>query len=192
MRLNIGSCEEWLRAASMEFADDFERAGYEMPSRMRFAIAFPSTGRFGKRVGECWADDISRDHTHEIFIRADRDDPIEVLSILVHEIVHALVGSAAKHGPLFRKCALAIGLEGPMRHTTASPPLVDRLTEIAGKIGPLPHAALDWTKRPKQTTRLLKAQCLCGYTARVARLWVDRLGAPHCPRHGEMTLEGSP
>ena len=46
---------------------------------------------------------------------------------------------------------------------------------------------------PKQSTRLLKATCLecdketgadCGYTARITRKWVGKLGAPHCPAHG--------
>src|SRR5215831_1079690 len=101
------SREAWLRAAAVELASDFDAAGYRMP-RMRFAIAFPSTGRFGKRVGECWPDSHSRDQTHEIFIRADQSDPVEVLAILVHEIAHAVVGAEAKHGLLFKRCALAV------------------------------------------------------------------------------------
>lgn len=52
---------------------------------------------------------------------------------------------------------------------------------------------------PKQTTRLLKAACAhqdegedaCGYTVRVTRKWVDQLGAPHCPVHGAMEVEGA-
>lgn len=52
---------------------------------------------------------------------------------------------------------------------------------------------------PKQTTRLLKAACThqdegedaCGYTVRVTRKWVDQLGAPHCPVHGAMEVEGA-
>jgi len=52
---------------------------------------------------------------------------------------------------------------------------------------------------PKQSTRLLKAACehrdegadACGYTVRVTRKWVDQLGAPHCPVHGAMEVEGA-
>ena len=50
---------------------------------------------------------------------------------------------------------------------------------------------------PKQNTRLLKAICRgendgepCGYTVRVTRKWVDQLGAPCCPVHGSMEVEG--
>jgi len=180
--------EEWLAAAAAELSSTFEILDYRMP-KMRFAIGFPSTGRFGSAVGEHWSDKHSRDQTHEIFIRADQSDPIEVLGILVHEIVHAVVGSDAKHGPIFKKCALAVGLQGPMRSTTVGPELRARLAAIAESLGPLPHAALDWTNRKKQSTRLLKAQCHCEYTVRVARAWVEQVGPPHCPLHGEMSVE---
>jgi hypothetical protein len=181
--------EAWLAAGAAQIAPDFRAAGYRIPEKMRFSIGFPSTGRHGATLGEWWSDTHSRDRTHEIFIRADQDDPVEVLAVLTHEMVHAVVGEA-KHGPLFRKCALAVVLKGPMRHTTASPALAARLASIAEDLGPLPHAALGWSKRKKQTTRLLKAQCWCEYTVRVARTWVEQVGPPHCPLHGPMAVEG--
>jgi hypothetical protein len=184
------SREAWLAAGAGHIASDFRIAGYRIPEKMRFSIGFPSTGRQGAAVGECWSATHSHDGTHEIFIRADQDDPAKVLAILTHEMVHAAVGVEARHGPLFRKCALAVGLKGPMRHTTAAPTLAARLASIAECLGPLPHAALDWSKRKKQTTRLLKAQCWCEYTVRVARTWVERVGPPHCPLHGPMAVEG--
>jgi hypothetical protein len=45
----------------------------------------------------------------------------------------------------------------------------------------------------KQTSRLLKACCQaegCGYTVRVTSKWVDQVGAPHCPLHGAMHVDG--
>jgi hypothetical protein len=37
----------------------------------------------------------------------------------------------------------------------------------------------------------LKAECGdCGYTVRVTRKWVDDAGAPHCPKHGAMQVDG--
>jgi hypothetical protein len=73
---------------------------------------------------------------------------------------------------------------------TPSSALATRLATVAAVLGPLPHAALDWSKRKKQTTRLLKAQCECEYTVRIARTWVERVGPPHCPVHGPMAVEG--
>lgn len=181
--------EAWLEAAANELRRDFYDRSYNLPHKMRFALAFPSTGRFGKRIGEHWSPSASSDGTDEIFIRADQDDPVEVLAILVHELVHAAIGSDAKHGLIFSRCALTLGLKGPMRHTTASPALVPRLREIVSIIGPLPHAALDFSTRRKQSTRLLKAQCQCGYTIRLTRTWAERIGAT-CPLHGSMMIKG--
>lgn len=46
--------ESWLRSATNELRSFFELCGYPIPPNIRFAIAFPSSGRHGKRVGECW------------------------------------------------------------------------------------------------------------------------------------------
>jgi len=50
------SRETWLRAAANELRPYFDSCGYQLPENIRFAIAFPSTGRKGKRVGEALAD----------------------------------------------------------------------------------------------------------------------------------------
>jgi hypothetical protein len=50
------------------------------------AIGFPSTGKRGQRIGECW--DASADRTFEVLIRPDQADPMAVAAILAHELVH--------------------------------------------------------------------------------------------------------
>jgi len=58
VRLNASnqydSREAWLRAATAELRLDFRDFGYKVPDNIRFAIAFPSTGRRSAAVGECW------------------------------------------------------------------------------------------------------------------------------------------
>jgi len=47
-------------------------------------------------------------------------------------------------------------------------------------------------KPKKQRARLLKAECDgegCGYTVRITAKWVDEIGAPHCPKHGAMSID---
>src|SRR3954447_142955 len=84
--------ESWLRSATRELgATHFREHGYTLPDKIRFAIAFTSTGRKGTRVGECWDASISDDSHYEIFIRADLADPVEVLGVLVKELVHTLL-----------------------------------------------------------------------------------------------------
>jgi hypothetical protein len=133
-------------------------------------------------------------------------DPMDVLGILVHQLTHAALPPEAKHGKPFRDAALRLGLEGPMRNAMPGPALRERLNELAAALGPLPHGRLDFHQvnlagmavadRPKkQTTRMLKAECLasaCGYTVRVAARWLSDLGAPHCPKHGAMTTPPLP
>ena len=80
--------EAWLRAATSELRPYFASVGFPLAENIRFAIAFLSTGRKGKRVGECWHSSTSDDSHYEIFIRADLAEPIDVLGVLAKELVH--------------------------------------------------------------------------------------------------------
>jgi hypothetical protein len=195
------SRESWLRAAARELTPYFKTCGLSIPENIRFAIAFPSTGRQGRRVGECWHCSTSEDGNYEIIIRADIADPVEVLGVLVHELIHAVLPADAGHGKLYREAAVKVGLEGKMRHAMPSQLLRPRLEALAESLGSLPHARLNIERgrdnkpadRPKkQKARLLKAECEgdgCGYTVRITAKWVDEIGAPLCPKHGAMRVE---
>ncbi|MDZ5647159.1 transcription elongation protein SprT [Nitrospirillum sp. BR 11828] len=109
-------------------------------------------------------------------------------------------------GPKFREL-LAPHLEamGPLPHArlnfarraapglTAQPPAGDTPND-AGDNGEETHKAPPLSSAPpKQGTRLIKVSCKeCGYTARVARKWLDTVGALHCPTHGAMGNEEGP
>jgi hypothetical protein len=194
--------ESWLRAATDELRPYFERCGYPLPDRIRFAIAFPSTGRKGNRVGECWHSSTSADAHFEIFIRADQSEPEKVLGVLVHELVHVVVPVEAKHGKLYRAAAVKIGLQGKMVHAMPGELLQKRLDDLAATLGPLPHARLNIERgadnrgpadrEKKQKARMLKAECEaegCPYVVRVAASHVRNLGPPHCPKHGAMAVD---
>ena len=195
------SRESWLRSATAELRPYFDSYGYKIPENIRYAIAFPSTGRAGARIGECWHSSTSDDGNFEIIIRADIADPVEVLGVLTHELIHAVLPADAGHGKLYKDTAIKIGLEGKMRHAMPNQLLRARLAELAESLGALPHAKLNIDRgrdnRPadkpkKQRARLLKAECTgegCGYTVRITAKWVDELGAPLCPKHGVMTVD---
>ena len=173
--------ETWLNAVAEKLAPAFAERGKPLPARIRIAIGFPSTGARGKRIGECWDSAASRDGSFEILIRPDIDDPLEAAAILAHELCHAAAGLAAGHGPGFRKIALAIGLQGKMKSTTAG-------SEFIALSAPILAAAS--SKPKKQTARMIKCTCgECGYVVRTARKWIDEKGAPHCPEHGAMAAE---
>jgi hypothetical protein len=194
--------ESWLRAATDELRPYFDRCGYPLPAKIRFAIAFPSTGRNGNRVGECWHSSTSADEHFEIFLRADLSEPEKVLGVLVHELVLAVVPVEAKHGKHYRAAAVKIGLTGKMVHALPGELLQKRLDDLAATLGPLPHARLNIERgadnrgpadrEKKQKARMLKAECEvegCPYVARVAASHVRNIGPPHCPKHGPMSVD---
>jgi hypothetical protein len=89
--------------------------------------------------------------------------------VLAHELVHATVGTAAGHGKPFKQCALKIGLQGPMRATTAGPEFRAWTEALIGRIGPYPAGFL--TDTPGRA----RAGCLAdvgraGYCVRVSRV----------------------
>jgi len=184
-RLNALTREEWLMAVAAGMEPWFSDLGWPLP-RVRMAVGFTSRGKRSPRVGECWGADASVDGTHEIFIVPTLDDPVRIADVLAHELVHAAVGTDEGHGRPFRKVALAIGLQGKMKATTAGPLFLERVEPILAAVGPLPHARLDWSGGPpKQSTRLLKAYCEhCGYTARITSKWLNVAGPPLCPIDG--------
>lgn len=197
--------ESWLNFVAERMAPMFEDLGAPLPERVRIAIGFTSAGRRGKRIGECWDNRCSDDGYFEVFIRPDlAESPdlldMDVAAILGHELVHTAVGIPAGHGPAFRRVAKGIGLEGPMRATTAGPQFRSALAPILAEAGALPHGRLrtrveqvdeDTTTAPKkQSRRHIKCHCeQCGYTARTSRKWLDQAGPPHCPLHGAMAVD---
>jgi hypothetical protein len=191
------SRESWLAAATHELRPYFAKLGHALPDKMRFAIAFTSTGKRGRMTGECWHPASSADQHFEIIIRADIADPVEVLAVLVHELIHTLLPLSAKHGKPFRDIAVRVGLEGKMRQTQPTQILTERLQAIANTLGPLPHAQLHFAGAAdvpkKQGKKWLKAECgaACGYGVRITAKWA-RVGLPLCPidaRHGPLVCE---
>lgn len=190
--------EEWLMAGVSEFKRWFKHAGYDIPDNVRVTCGFPSKSAVSRktmRIGECWDAGCSRGGTFEIFISPVLEDPVTVLATLAHELVHATVGLAARHGKEFSKCARAIGLTGKMTATVPGDEFKRDIADVLERLGDYPHTQLrvssDTTK--KQTTRLIKCECPeCAaegepYIVRLSQSTLDR-GAPICPTHHvEMT-----
>jgi hypothetical protein len=115
-----------------------------------------------------------------LFISPELTDGARILDVLAHELVHDTVGTAAGHKKPFKRCALAIGLQRPMRATTASPEFIAWAEALFKRIGPYPAGYL--TDTPKQKGRQLRCECSrCGYLARVTRKWLSLAGPPICP-----------
>ena len=195
--LKFETREQYLNAAIDLMKPLFERNGAKLP-KVRVSTGWPSTkalSQKNRRIGECWDKTASADGVFEIFISPCLDkvaEPGSVLDTLVHEGVHAAVGLECGHKGAFKKLATRLGLEGKMTATSAGEALLAECKAWAAQLGDYPHAKLDLNKSPrkKQSTRMIKCECgQCGYTVRTSKKWLDDVGAPHCPKHGEMVVE---
>jgi len=187
--------EAFLLAAVEAFKPLFEKKEYKVPP-VRVSTGWPHTKAVSaksRRLAECWDNAASEDGVNQIFISPCLNDvtgPQGVLSILIHEVVHAVVGSKAAHGPVFKRCAQAVGLTGPMTSTVAGPELLEIIASVSEELGEYPHSKLDLLKsgRKKQGTRMVKCECpSCGYTVRTTKKWLD-VAAPRCPIQGHGAL----
>ena len=186
--------EEWLGKVATKVTELlFQPAGYDVPKNIRYTCGFPSkmaTSLRNRRIGECWSVEASADKTFEIMISPVLGDGISAASVLVHEIVHAVVGLDQKHNRIFGKCARKIGLVGKLTSTSASDTLKSQLQTIIAEVGDYPHAELHaiGNSRAAKTDPAVKMQCpSCESSGNRYILRIGpqslRQGAPLCPVH---------
>ena len=177
--------EQWLLAAVELIRPHFKAKDYEIP-RVRVSCGWPSKSPLSSKkraLGECWSAEADAEGITQVFVSPYLDEVSRVVDVLVHELVHATVGCKEKHNKVFRKCALAVGLEGKMTATVAGEELLEIIGEWVKELGGYPNAKLDLTKAPtkKQGTRMIKAECgKCGYVLRTTRKWLEEVGPPLC------------
>lgn len=174
--------EAWLTAAVDMLRPMFaEDALVELPATIRVSVGFPGGKSPRKVIGQCWY--TGDDKAAQVFVSPVLVDPIDVLGVLVHELIHAWDGGKSKHKGAFRRVAVILGLEGKMTATTVGDALRARLQIIADTLGTYPHARLNLAASAvkTQTTRMLKVECpACGYTLRTTAKWLE-VGTPTCP-----------
>jgi hypothetical protein len=208
--------EQWLTEAVEQLGQLFEAATGETVPPVRVSVGWPggrSAGKGNAVIGQCWHKAAAKDGRAHIFVSPILDEAPRVLDVLAHELVHAIDENESGHKGRFARLAKAIGLTGPMTATVAGDDLKADLTRLVSwRLGTYPHGALASTGRivrtgpdglpipglpgvpgggashPKQTTRMLKAECPCDeadpYIVRITRKQFDR-GAPKCGLCGE-------
>lgn len=180
--------ESWLSALADEVRPWYEEAGSPLPEKIRLSCGFSVSL---KHLGVCFPADSSADGTIEIFIKPDQDDPMTVAGIVMHELVHAAVPAGSKHGPVFRKLALAVGLEGRMTQALPGEARKAALLPIVEALGPYPHSALQGPKKKEkgsQAGQYVNVTCPdCGYRA-CAHAESQEIERLRCPVDGEVLL----
>ena len=184
--------EEWVNEAALTMKPWLlaTEAGQEYEDPL-ISVGFPKGSR-GKStnnvIGQCWDKVTSEDKARaHIFVVPTLTDPVEVLAVLLHELVHASVGTKCGHRGPFKECAVELGLEGKMTATVPGDALRARLDVLAEGLGEYPHAGLKVPKRGSVGSRLLKVACPdCGCILRMTQKWLDTVGPPTCGCGTEM------
>lgn len=173
--------EQWLlKAIEILEKEKFKPLGHPFV-KTRVSVGFPDGSK--KAIGQYWYPEATSDGHGNIFIHPGQGDPVDILAILVHELVHNSCGERG-HGKVFKKLATAVGLEGKMRSTNASKELAVYLKKLAKKLGKFPHSAIKKGAKgptPKQSTRMIKMECMvCGFICRASMSKILETGAPFC------------
>ncbi len=176
--------EEWLQAATDKLRPIMGRRGSEVPDVLRIGVGWSSKGARSTVIGQCWSADSSKDGIPEITIVVSQHDPVRVLDILVHELVHASLDCTGGHGAKFTKRVRALDLQGKPTATVAGPIFARYARRLVRELGAWPGdqgLTVEARRSKTQTTRMIKVACTdCGITFRLTRKWIT--GAfMYCP-----------
>ena len=188
----IDHTQVWLHKA-VELLDKefFDGHGYALPKKLRCSCGFPK-GK-GDTIGQCWNPALAADETTHMFISPVLDDPIQVLATLLHEMIHAVLGTEEGHGKTFKKLMKEFGLVGKATATYCEPgtDLHRKLSSMVTKLGKYPHKAL--VPRTKEGTGKSMGGWLRyrsinedKYRVVVSPKMVEEHGAPRDPWGDEM------
>ena len=150
------SREQWLMDGMNAMRVLVSKAGGEFPNNVRVSCGWPrkSATAIGQSANESTC---TEKRWKNIFIAPTLSDPVQVLGVLLHEMVHATVGHACNHGGEFRTMAIKLGLGNGEAGEDGEPTgrkmtcagavkgtrLYGELEKIAEMLGPYPHTAMN-------------------------------------------------
>lgn len=185
MPASFDTREEWLQAAAAALRNPMsELTGLALPERVRIGVGFPRQGQRSTVQGQCWSASASADGAPEITIRLTITEPVTALAVLLHELIHAADDNRSKHGGAFARAHRLVGFVGTATESEPSQALRGQLTTLAEALGEYPAATLDLDKGSgpkKQSTRMIKFECSCGFVFRTTEKWAQGRVCLDCP-----------
>ncbi|HNQ98372.1 MAG TPA: hypothetical protein PKN52_00150 [Trueperaceae bacterium] len=181
--------EGWLRDALGQLdATFFRERGYTLPEKIQVSCGFPKG--HATAIGQCFDPEVAADGAVHIFICPTQAEPIRILDILLHELIHAAVGIKEGHKGLFRKLAKEFGLAGKMTSTyaEAGSELHKTLEVMAGRLGAYPHAPMRKPRKQKGGSGWIRLKSPENerYTVVISPKALDEHGFPMDPWGNEM------
>jgi len=146
--------EDWLYKANEKLIPYIQQHTTLLIPRFYLSVGFPK----GKYVGQCWSGKLSEDGLPHIFISPTVDDPIDVLSILGHEIIHTVLPNAG-HRVEFSQLAAKCGYIKPWTGHVINNRYKAYLEEVAKELGEYKHSKLSVPIRGSKGSRLRKYVC---------------------------------
>ena len=151
--------EEWLDHATLALTEIFKESGYVVPET-RTLLSFPIDGLVAPRKkrpyrGQCLAQGWTENELNIIMITPIQRDALPVLSVLMHELVHAVDDCQSHHGPEFKKICRDVGLKFYKEDDYPGEELLQKLKLIAHELGEFPSVKL--------CKKVLKTELNCTY-----------------------------
>ena len=183
--------EEWLMNAVEGMRATFEaRTGLTIPT-VRIGVGFLTGGVRSSAGGQCFKRALSADGVNEIIVLVTVCDPVTVLSILGHELIHAALDNADGHTKKFLAAFKAMGYTGTAKSHAVTDQLQTDYETLSAALGAYPGdegLAFEMKKR-KQTTRMVGLACpACQYIVRTTRKWIA-ISLPKCGSDGDTMTE---
>jgi hypothetical protein len=184
--------EQWLQHAVSFVRRTMVPRDVTVPP-VKVSCSWPGGGDSQKRIGECWPRKASKAKINELFISPKLEDPAKVISVLVHELAHAVDDCANGHKMPFVAIGMKMGLEGkPTQMSLPDATAAAWAGKLVAKHGAFPHRTLDKSKSPikPQTARMLKVECGdCGAVWRMSQKHVDNVTCCPCCQGENVTVE---
>lgn len=160
--------QAWLKAACELFRQNF----FDFPEVVA-TYGFPAPNSSDGFRGAChFPEEQRKDRRPVIIIHpAEWNKPIEVLTVLLHECIHAKFSKEEAHGANFQRIAKEVGLEPNKEgaYDTRTSKLEKELESALKLLPPMPKDPLGRGQAKRQKGRMLLFICACKFKIRCGR-----------------------
>jgi hypothetical protein len=144
LRLKHRFAEVWLDQAVEYFKPIFMKGGYQIPP-IALSVGFADDGykphRKSNTAAICYAKQCSAEGINQIIITPLRTEPLDIIWLLCHELIHAVDDCVHGHGAVFHEIAYSVGYWPCKKSTMKEMIQFEELSiDIASKLGRYPRA----------------------------------------------------